>query len=108
MVNSVIRETKCHYIYGSKQAIKFKQVPMSSDVWCSFFSFLTKFLIAHQMVWVWFVRALYVNNSINEFMYGFLDVEEGYCFENKCTVKYGKWDTYAIYPEWKSQDSQEV
>lgn len=33
------------------------------------------------------VQALYVNNSINEFMYGFLDVEEGYGFENRCTVK---------------------
>lgn len=40
----------------------------------------------------WLVQALYVNNSINEFMYGFLDVEEGYGFENQCSVKYGEWD----------------
>ena len=36
-------------------------------------------------------------------MYGFLDVEESYCFENKCTVKYGEWEMYAFYPEWMSK-----
>lgn len=42
---------------------------------------LSEVLVAHQMVLKGIVQALYVNNSINGFMCGLLDLEEGHGFE---------------------------
>lgn len=47
---------------------------------CFCFFFFFRFSCCSPNGLSWVVQALYVNNSINEFMYGFLDVEEGYGF----------------------------
>lgn len=74
----------------AQQAIKFKKVSIYV-LMCVFLLLVCYHCSPNGLSWL--VQALYVNNSINDFMYGFLDVEEGYDFEeNQCTVKYGEWD----------------
>ena len=63
------------------------------------FDTISNFLIAHQMVWV--VQASYVNKSINEFMYGFLDVEGRlwFCKSMHCIIR---WMRCPFCPKLKS------
>lgn len=88
---------KCHN--GSTEPWSLRKFPyvLMCDV-CFFLLLLTKFGSSR------LVQALYVNNSINEFMYGgFRCGRRQWFWESVHCIIWWMTDMYTFYPEWKSK-----